>query len=907
MSTYGKVTGEEPMRKRKFRQSLAIVLALFMTINYAGGYLERFSMVSLADTAAIVTATSLNVRSGPGTTNKAVGKLNYGASVNVMGQTTGSDGKVWYQIRFNKNGTEATGYVRSDYIKFQTSYQSDGDFERYLSNQGFPESYKPALRQLHGEYPNWVFTAQHTNLTWAEVINNESVVGRNLVPGTSPTSWKSMEAGAYNWETGTWPSFDSGSWVAASREIISYYMDPRNFLNEKYIFQFLRHKYNSNIHTIDGIKSMIQGTFLDNTVNVSGSQSSTTTGSGSNSSSGSGGSSSTEGPNYSGGPGVAGSNGTTGNYGPGGSSSGTGSGTTGSSGPGSTGNSSGTGSGTTGSSGPGSTGSSSGTGSGTTGSSGPGGTGNSNGTGSGTTGSSGPGSTGNSNGTGSGTTGSSGSGGTGGSSGTTAGSSSSSNKNNHVQPGVSPGSNQSSSGTASGGNGNSSSGTSSSTTGSNGPGSTGSSGGTTADSGSSSNKNNYVQPGISPGGSQNNSSNSGNVSTQAPTGNGNSNVSLQAPGASIRKKGTIRVGTQIGPGMSSGPGGSTSTNSGTNIGPGATSSGSSYSATNASYAEIIMNAAAQSGVNPYVLTAMILQEQGTQGSRGISGKVPGYEGYYNFFNIEAYKSGSMEAVERGLWFASQSGSYERPWNSVDKAILGGAVYYGTNYVDAGQDTFYLKKFNVQGSNLYKHQYMTNVQAAASEGAKLDEAYSSHLKQMALEFKIPVYLNMPDNACQKPDSNQSPNNRLSSMSVDGFSLSPAFSRDVMEYNVTVGSSVTSIYVRAAALDSTATITGTGNIQLQSGNTDITVQIKAQNGTICQYIIHVIRQNGSSSQTGGTTGPGGSGPGMSGPGGTSGQQNSGSGNSVQTIGGPGQNNSNTSSEHTGPGGSNVTIIR
>ena len=137
-----------------------------------------------------------------------------------------------------------------------------------------------------------------------------------------------------------------------------------------------------------------------------------------------------------------------------------------------------------------------------------------------------------------------------------------------------------------------------------------------------------------------------------------------------------------------------------------------------------------------------------------------------------------------------------------------------------------------------------------------------------------------------------------MSVDGFSLSPSFNRDVMEYNITVGSSVTSIYVRAAALDSTATITGAGNIQLQTGNTDITVQIKAQNSTVCQYIIHVIRQNDSSSQTGGIIGPGG----------TSSQQNSGSGNSVQTInGGPGQNNSNTSSEQTGPGGSNVTIIR
>ena len=75
----------------------------------------------------------------------------------------------------------------------------------------------------------------------------------------------------------------------------------------------------------------------------------------------------------------------------------------------------------------------------------------------------------------------------------------------------------------------------------------------------------------------------------------------------------------------------------------------------------------------------------------------------------------MDAVTRGLWYASQAGSYGRPWNTVEKAIMGGADYYGTNFVKAGQDTFYLKKFNVQGSNLYKHQYMTNIQAAASGG------------------------------------------------------------------------------------------------------------------------------------------------------------------------------------------------
>ncbi len=36
----------------------------------------------------------------------------------------------------------------------------------------------------------------------------------------------------------------------------------------------------------------------------------------------------------------------------------------------------------------------------------------------------------------------------------------------------------------------------------------------------------------------------------------------------------------------------------------------------------------------------------------------------------------MSAITRGLWYASQSGSYGRPWNSIEKSIIGGATYYG---------------------------------------------------------------------------------------------------------------------------------------------------------------------------------------------------------------------------------------
>ena len=147
----------------------------------------------------------------------------------------------------------------------------------------------------------------------------------------------------------------------------------------------------------------------------------------------------------------------------------------------------------------------------------------------------------------------------------------------------------------------------------------------------------------------------------------------------------------------------------------------------------------------------------------------------------------MGAVERGLWWASQSGNYERPWNSVEKSILGGSIYYGNNYVKRGQDTLYLKKFNVQGDNLYKHQYMTNVLGArGTEGLTL--AKISALKTTALEFSIPVYKNITCHGLYKADGGRRPNNKLSGLGVEGFALTPTFNRDTESYDPIVDHSV-----------------------------------------------------------------------------------------------------------------------
>ena len=253
------------MAKRYRMRGTAILLGLAMAVSQpAASLLPAAEIMAYTERSASINGTNVNVRSGPGTTNSVVTKLTRGAAVTVIGEQTASDGALWYQIRFTgSGGTQTTGFVSSAYIKFPVTYTSDADFEAYLNAQGFPDSYKDSLRALHAKYPNWVFTAQHTGLNWDDVISNESVVGTNLVSSSSISSWKSTAAGAYDWNTSTWPGFDGSSWVAASQEIISYYMDPRNFLDENYVFQFLLQSYDGSVHTIEGLNTMLKGTFME--------------------------------------------------------------------------------------------------------------------------------------------------------------------------------------------------------------------------------------------------------------------------------------------------------------------------------------------------------------------------------------------------------------------------------------------------------------------------------------------------------------------------------------------------------------------------------------------------------------------------------------------------------------------
>lgn len=174
---------------------------------------------------------------------------------------------------------------------------------------------------------------------------------------------------------------------------------------------------------------------------------------------------------------------------------------------------------------------------------------------------------------------------------------------------------------------------------------------------------------------------------------------------------------------------------------------------NITYAEAFMQAASISSVSPYHLVARVIQEVTRNGSGSTSGNYGNYKGIYNFYNIGA--SAGTDPVSNGLAWASNASSdemYLRPWNSQYKSVVGGAIYIGNGYINVGQNTLYLQKFDVDSTfqGLYWHQYMGNIQAPYSETKTIYKNYGAlGILDNSFTFVIPVYNNMPSSPCQLP--------------------------------------------------------------------------------------------------------------------------------------------------------------
>lgn len=196
--------------------------------------------------------------------------------------------------------------------------------------------------------------------------------------------------------------------------------------------------------------------------------------------------------------------------------------------------------------------------------------------------------------------------------------------------------------------------------------------------------------------------------------------------------------------------------------------------TNLSYPYLIWSFGAESirRVSPFHLASRIIQEQGRQGTGDlISGTYPGYEGYYNYFNIRATGTTHAEVVKNGLEYAkgvweqkfrqliadgTANAQDEPTWKALYSAYFAledGADFISRNYIQKGQDTLYLQKYNVNPNGyypVYTHQYMQNISAPTTEARNIRNLYNeAGALDMEFNFKIPVYLNMPETAVPYP--------------------------------------------------------------------------------------------------------------------------------------------------------------
>jgi len=114
-----------------------------------------------------------------------------------------------------------------------TSDITDDAFEIMIKD--FPDSYKPYLRDLHQDHPNWIFKPMITNLDFEAAAAIEKEVG-----AVQNTKMRYVDSNGKNIVT-------EAGWYKPTEEATRYYMDPRNWLNETYVFMFEDLSYNEQI------------------------------------------------------------------------------------------------------------------------------------------------------------------------------------------------------------------------------------------------------------------------------------------------------------------------------------------------------------------------------------------------------------------------------------------------------------------------------------------------------------------------------------------------------------------------------------------------------------------------------------------------------------------------------------
>ena len=165
-----------------------------------------------------------------------------------------------------------------------------------------------------------------------------------------------------------------------------------------------------------------------------------------------------------------------------------------------------------------------------------------------------------------------------------------------------------------------------------------------------------------------------------------------------------------------------------------------------SISEALIQAGKNANLDPYFIASRLIQEQGRNGTVLSRGCEYNDTVVYNPFNINAKGNSQEEIIQNAAQYA-----YEQGWNSLEKALIGGVEFLKEGYINVGQNTLYLQKFDVvnQDESLYTHQYMQNLLAPQSEANNMKEIYeASDTVDAPLNFIIPLYENMPEEISER---------------------------------------------------------------------------------------------------------------------------------------------------------------
>ncbi len=118
-------------------------------------------------------------------------------------------------------------------------------YTQYIKSgiSSFPKSYQNKLKKLANLHPNWKFEAYYTGIDWNELISSsaENKCKKNTIYYKSGSTIIDPEGLCVCGKKG------DANYYCASASTVNYYIDPRNFLDETMIFQFLNLSYDENI------------------------------------------------------------------------------------------------------------------------------------------------------------------------------------------------------------------------------------------------------------------------------------------------------------------------------------------------------------------------------------------------------------------------------------------------------------------------------------------------------------------------------------------------------------------------------------------------------------------------------------------------------------------------------------